>query len=170
MRLFFALWPPPDTARALAGWARELKTGGGARVTREETIHLTLAFLGESDPLKASAAGRAVQGSAFDLPIEIAQYWPHNRILWAGPRETPPVLAALVDALRLELYKEAFILDRRPYAAHITLVRKAARPPSIPDLPSVTWPAREFLLVRSLLSGAGARYETVERFPLARQA
>ena len=89
MRLFFALWPSPEAARALGEWARAVRRESGGRATRDETIHLTLAFLGEADPEKAIAAARPVRGQAFDLPVDTALYWPRQRIVWAGPREMP---------------------------------------------------------------------------------
>ena len=163
MRLFLAAWPPPETAGALAGWARALD----GRTVPAEKIHLTLAFLGPAQPDRAAAAARRVQGRAHALPIEVAKYWKHNQIVWAGPRETPPELAALVDALHFELYRAEFILERRPFAAHITLARKARKPASLPPLPAVDWPIRELALVNSTVSPNGSTYEILARFPLA---
>src|SRR6185503_9972246 len=57
VRLFFAAWPPPRTAAALHEWSKALR----GRATPAEKIHLTLAFLGEADLEKATAAGRAVR-------------------------------------------------------------------------------------------------------------
>src|SRR5262245_14169687 len=104
MRIFFALWPPAEAARALAEWARQAQRATGGSVTREEKIHLTLAFLGEAGPERAIEAARAVQGNAHALPIEEARYWRDSRIVWAGPRETPPPLLDLFKRLELELY------------------------------------------------------------------
>ena len=163
MRLFFAAWPPPETAGALAAWARPLD----GRPIPAEKIHLTLAFLGAAQPDRAAAAARRVQGRAHALPIEVAKYWKHNQVVWAGPRETPPDLAALADALHFELYRAEFILERRPFAAHVTLVRKARKPASLPPLPAVDWPIRELALVHSTLSSNGSTYETLARFPLS---
>jgi len=163
VRLFFAAWPPPETAGALAGWARALD----GRPIPAEKIHLTLAFLGAAQPDRAAAAARRVQGRAHALPIEVAKYWKHNQIVWAGPRETPPELAALVDALHFELFRAEFILERRPFAAHVTLVRKARKPASLPPLPAVDWPIRELALVNSTVSSNGSTYDILERFPLA---
>ena len=162
MRLFFALWPPPDTARALADWAAALD----GRAIPAQKIHLTLAFLGEAAPERAIAAARRVQGSAHRLPIETAKYWKHNRVVWAGPRETPPALKAMVDALHLELYRAEYILERRPFAAHVTLVRNARPPRALPALPQVDWPVRDFALVRSSVDSKGSTYGTLERFAL----
>jgi 2'-5' RNA ligase len=163
VRLFFAAWPPPEAAAALAQWARDL----AGRAIPAEKIHLTLAFLGEAQPDKAVAAARRAQGRAHALPIEVAKYWKHNQIVWVGPRETPPELAALVDALHLQLYRAEFILERRPFAAHVTLARKARKPASLPPLPAVDWPIRELVLVSSTVSSSGSTYETLERFPLS---
>jgi 2'-5' RNA ligase len=152
MRFFFAAWPPRETARALQGWASALE----GRVTPAENMHLTLAFLGAVDAGKAILAARRVHARPHQVPVEVAQYWKHNRVLWAGPRETPQELKALVDALHLELYRAEYILERRPRA-----------PGTLPPLPVVDWPVREFSLVRSSLSPKGSRYEIVQRFPLA---
>ena len=166
MRLFFALWPPADTAHALAEWASEVQQVSGGRASAEETIHLTLAFLGEADPARAREAARAVGGRRFQMPIDAAQYWRHNRIVWVGPAQMPAELQALVHELHHALKQNGFVPEARPFAAHISLIRKANPPGSIPPLPAVAWPADEYLLVRSVSTGRGSRYEPVERFPL----
>lgn len=165
MRLFFALWPPAETARALFQLSNGIQVLTGGRVTAEDKIHLTLAFLGEADPAKAIRAARTVKGRAHELPMEEVRYWRENQIVWAGPRETPPPLAALHQALSMALYREEFILERRPFAAHVTLIRKARRA-DLPPLPRLEWPVREFLLVQSQVSSKGATYTPLERFAL----
>jgi len=163
MRLFFALWPPDATARALADWADVAQRATGGRRTAEGKIHLTLAFLGEADPAKAVAAAQRVKAQAHRLPIEGGRYL--NRMVWAAPKETPPALAALHEKLAMELYREEFILERRPFAAHVTLIRDARRA-QLPPVPQVEWPVCEFLLVRSSVSSRGATYEPLERLTL----
>jgi 2'-5' RNA ligase len=158
MRLFFALWPPPETATALAAWASRLE----GRKTAVEKIHLTLAFLGGVEPERLIRAARVVTTKAFALPIDSAKYVRANEMVWVGPAQMPEGLAALVEALHLALYRAEFILERRPFAAHVTLVRKARRPTAIAPLPQVDWPVREFALANS----AGRRYEVLERFRL----
>ncbi|HEX6690163.1 MAG TPA: RNA 2',3'-cyclic phosphodiesterase [Burkholderiales bacterium] len=159
-RLFFAIWPPQETALALERWARGLE----GRQTPAHKIHLTLAFLGAADREKAKAAALRVQAEGFALPLEEARHWAHNKIVWAGPRQLPAGLARLAELLQVELYREAFILERRPFAAHVTLLRKAAAQP-LPALPQVEWPVREFHLVGSDL--ASGSYRPLERFALA---
>jgi 2'-5' RNA ligase len=165
MRIFFAVWPPAEAARALAHWARAAQRLTGGNTTAEEKIHLTLAFLGDSDPQRAQAAARRVAARTHELPIEQARYWRENNIVWAGPRETPPALKALFESLSKELQREQFILEPRPFAAHVTLIRKARRA-KLPPPPALDWPVREFLLVRSSLSSKGSTYEPLERFAL----
>lgn len=166
MRLFFAVWPPQETARALFAFAQEIQEISGGRATAQDKIHLTLAFLGEADPARAIKAARVVQGSAHELPIDEARYWRENHIVWAGPREMPAELRALHERLSMALYREEFILERRPFAAHVTLVRKAGAA-KLPPLPGIAWPVRDFVLVRSSISSKGASYEPLERFALS---
>ena len=162
MRLFFALWPPRESAQALAGWAAEVQKQSGGRVTATENIHLTLAFLGESDPDKARAAAGAVKGYRHELPIDSAKYVRRNEMVWVGPAAMPEALADLVAQLHGSLKAQAFVLEDRPFAAHVTLIRKARPPKSLPALPRVEWPVNEFVLVRSRTSPKGSTYEPVE--------
>lgn len=165
MRLFFAIWPPAVAAHALFLWAESATRATGGRRTPEGNIHLTLAFLGKADADRAIRAGKRVQGKAHHLPIEQARYVRANRMVWVAPRETPPALSALHESLAMELYREEFILERRPFAAHVTLIRDAQRA-ELPPLAVVQWPVEEFVLVRSVVSSRGATYEPLERFTL----
>jgi 2'-5' RNA ligase len=87
VRLFFAAWPPAQTAVALHAWA----AGLAGRAVARENIHLTLAFLGEADAAKAIGAAMRVRGARHELPIEEARFWKKNQIVWVGPREMPPL-------------------------------------------------------------------------------
>ncbi len=168
MRLFFALWPPPATARALEDWTQKVRKQTGGKPMRAENIHLTLAFLGEAEPAKAIAAAQRVRGAPHALPIEQALHWKHNDIVWAGPRATPAELQELVRQLHQALSDESFILEKRPFAAHVTLLRKARAPKLLPPLPRAEWPVDEFLLVRSHTVREGSTYEPLQRFTLVR--
>lgn len=169
MRLFFALWPPRETAAELHAWARDAQRSTGGRVTRADTIHLTLAFLGEVDEASVPGLkGLSVKAERHSLPMEQARYWPHNRIVWAGPLETPGPLGALAVALASELKAKGFRTESRSFKSHVTLIRKAREPGELLPLPPVNWPVEEFVLVRSRLSAAGPRYEVIERVALSR--
>ena len=171
MRLFFALWPPAQAASSLCAWAENAARETRGRVTRAETIHLTLAFLGDIDEARISSltsAARAATGRAHALPIEQARWWPRNRIVWVGPNEIPVALMELAKDLKNRLLGEGFALESRAFAAHVTLIRKANEPRALPPLPALEWPVGEFVLVRSALSREGASYEPIERFALTR--
>ncbi len=137
------------------------------KATPAANIHLTLAFLGEAEPARAIAAAKRVRGVRHDLPIDEARFWKKNEIVWVGPRDMPPELDGLVRSLHLALYRAEFVLERRPFAAHVTLLRKAREPGEMPPLPRVAWPVREFVLIGSSISSRGSTYEPVERFPLS---
>jgi 2'-5' RNA ligase len=169
VRLFFALWPPQATVAALAAWAKEAQILSGGRLTRPESIHLTLAFLGEVAEARvedAIRAARSVRGARHALPIERAKVWAHNRVGWVGPERTPLALTDLTDSLRERLLAEGFAIESRPFAAHVTLLRNAGKSSRLPLLPAVDWPVDEFTLVRSRLSQKGSSYEILGRFSL----
>lgn len=98
--------------------------------------------------------------------LEEAKLWRHNRIVWVGPRETPEPLGILVENLKRQLTARNIKTENRPFAAHITLIRKAREPRALPQLPAVNWPVEEFVLVGSQLSAGGSRYERLASFAL----
>ena len=166
MRLFFACWPPRETAQALAGWADEVRNDSGGKVTAMDNIHLTLAFLGQADAQDAIAAARAVKGRRHELPIDAARYGKRNEMVWVGPAAVPEALLSLAAELHRALRGAGFALEDRPFAAHVTLIRRARQPKSIPPLPALAWPVDEFVLVSSKTSSGGSTYQAVARFSL----
>ena len=174
MRLFFALWPPESVAQALAGQADALVRQYGGKATRTETIHLTLAFLGEVDETLLPAAIRAAQvvrGKSFALTIDRLGYWRHNRLLWAGCSSPAEELQILVESLREQLRAVSICCDEKQrFTPHVTLVRKVPERQGALELAAVepiTWPCRSFLLVCSRLASAGSEYSAVAEFSLA---
>ena len=150
-------------------WALEAQRSTGGRVLRTESIHLTLAFLGEVDEARiAELKGLSVKSARHELPVEQARHWSRNQIVWVGPSEIPDALSALAGNLNETLLAKGFRIEKREFAAHVTLIRKARKRIPLPSLPAVSWPVNEFLLVRSQLSPDGSRYEIVTRFPLNR--
>ena len=168
-RVFFALWPPEEIARQLGGIAAEFAKQAGGRPTRRETIHLTLAFLGdiavESLPELQRVASE-LRFAAFDLKLDRFGLWKHNRLLWAGCGS--PQLIDLANVLQKRLLEAGFsVADaKRPFAPHLTLVRKVARlETALPVAEPLTWRCDSFALVRSQLSPAGSAYRVLAEFP-----
>jgi RNA 2',3'-cyclic 3'-phosphodiesterase len=165
-RLFFALWPDAAAKGALARAAREASEVCGGRAIPQPDIHLTLVFLGETDAgliPDLSAAARSVRAAPIALWFTRLSYWKHNHIVWAGASAAPG-LEALVLTLQDLVEPLGFRLERRPFVAHLTLVRNARQPPP-PTAIDVRWTSTEFALVQSE-GGAGARYRTLARWPL----
>ena len=116
-RVFFALWPPPEVARQLSAVADSFAQCAGGRATRQATVHLTLAFIGDV-PLERlpdlERAARNVRAEAFDLTLDQFGLWHHNRIFWAGCSVVPPALVELASALSAALQAAGFeVADAR---------------------------------------------------------
>jgi 2'-5' RNA ligase len=148
-----------------------------------ENYHLTLKFLGEVDdellPSLFEAAARAASAAKpFTIAFGVFGAFPslsRPRVLFYRVEDGADMLSAL--ALNLESYLEGcgFEPERRPFRAHLTLARiKRPIPPDIrerlrevPPLPSEAYQeVGEFVLMKSILSRQGARYEVVETWAL----
>lgn len=166
-RVFFALWPDAAVREALARHGRALQRELGGKLTPADAVHMTLLFLGnvaENRLPALQAAPAAVRFAPHAMRIDTAQCWRHNRIAWVGPRETPALLAELVARLEARVAEAGFAFDRRSFAAHVTLLRKAhCRAFDVP-MPAVDWRVEDFVLVRSQLHQEGSRYSVIGRW------
>lgn len=149
----------------------------GGRPTRQETIHLTLAFLGEVAEARLPEivrAGAAIKAAAFRLILDRLGFWSHNHLLWAGCSAPPAALRQLVDELRAGLASIGVKVDagRTDFSPHLSLLRRipagaavaASQPPAV--IAPLEWPCHSFVLVRSQLSPAGPDYPILAEFPL----
>jgi 2'-5' RNA ligase len=167
-RLFFALWPDPQVRKGLEA-IQSLLPCHRIKATHPEDMHITLAFLGDVDAQRQACVEKVADGieaDAFELLIDQVGYWPRPRILWSGPGWTPDGLKDLVRALRHGLRECGFEPERRPYAAHITLARKA-RPVRFRNLERpLLWKLHDFALVASRLGGEPPHYQVLRRWDL----
>lgn len=170
-RVFFALWPDADCRVLCDEESRRLHALAGGRRTRADTLHLTLVFLGGIERARIPAlidVARAAAGRSFVLNLDRARCWRHNGIAFLAPSELPGALSELVGALESGLAATGFQFDRRPYKAHMTMLRKADCTPmrehAIPQ--PIVWTLGEYVLVESLLGPAGASYVPLARFAL----
>ena len=163
------MWPDALLQEALGEIARSAQAECGGRATPDEKIHVTLFFVGHVersriDALKALAA--SVVAAPFDLKLAIRGYWRHNRIVWVGTRDCPAELAELVEQLQQRLTREGIRGDERPYVPHVTLVRDARRAPAKKAIPELDWRVSDFVLLESVPTGGGVRYDVLACFPL----
>jgi RNA 2',3'-cyclic 3'-phosphodiesterase len=172
MRLFFALWPPTDIAQRLSERARSVADMFGGRPTRQETLHLTLAFIGEVSDERLSElvqSAQTVRAMPFDLDINRLGYWHHNHLIWAGVSPSEP-LAELAGQLKRVLLESGFVndKDKHGFAPHLSLVRKVPDADALvlPPVEPARWFCDRFVLVCSQRSSTPPFYETVSEFPL----
>ncbi len=175
-RVFFALWPEAALAERLAALAEAQAAAVGGRAMARETLHLTLAFLGDValEALPAlQEAGRLVarqQVMHHVFPLEFSLdhfgYWQHNHLAWIGCRTPVAALHGLADALAAAVGERGFALEPRPFVPHVTLVRRApVAPPCREEALPLSWRATDFALLRSRRHTGGAAYETLARWP-----
>ena len=170
-RLFFGLAVPAEV-RAMAGLLQDetRRAMATARFPALEDLHITLAFLGRTDPalipaLVALAAEAAGTGRAFTLRTAGPGGFPHpgrSRILWLG-FQPEPALDALAGRLREALRAGRVAFDEKPFRPHLTLAR--FREPAdlgripFPPMEPLAFAVREITLFRSVPVPQGTTYQ-----------
>ncbi|MFZ2650880.1 MAG: RNA 2',3'-cyclic phosphodiesterase [Burkholderiaceae bacterium] len=162
MRLFFALWPDARARARLAHWGHELHAVCGGRLIPAENLHITLAFLGNVEPARVAQveqAGGDVAPRACSLVLDQPGYWRRNRIAWAGASVVPAELQELATRLRSALSRSDIGFDAKDFVPHLSLLRDAREPRTIPALAPIAWRLDSFVLVQSVSLPRGSRYE-----------
>lgn len=124
MRLFIAILFDKEATCALEEAMEELSAQNiRGNYTRPENLHLTLAFLGETEDARgAIGAMTAAAGQGFPITLEgIGRF---GDTLWAGVQSSGK-LEALAERLKEALSARGFSIERRKFLPHITLVRRA---------------------------------------------
>jgi RNA 2',3'-cyclic 3'-phosphodiesterase len=163
-RLFVAVWVPQDVADGLTSLHR--KDQRGVRFVEPENWHITLRFLGETHPGDAIDALNAVRlqpatavlGPAVDVLDERVLVVPVG-----GLDDLATEVARCTRGIGSEPAKKRFV-------GHITLARVKSQVPmprTLGSLCSDSFDVPEIALVQSRLGPHGARYETIETWPIA---
>lgn len=161
MRLFIAINFEDEIIDSLKGIQRDLKKCGlKGRFTKEENLHLTLAFIGEyGNPEDVMDAMEEVDFSDFD--IEMDGFGNFGDIYWVGLKENE-YLKTLVKRLRRSLSDHNIPFDRKKFSPHITLVRKgefAHNRKSFPqEFPKMRMTVRSISLIKSEQGKNGMNY------------
>ena len=162
-RHFFACWPTEDTALALAGIAAEVAPRLEGRPVAGDKVHLTLAFLGETDRVdEAKEIAAQVRGQPFTLVIDRLGTFRRAAVAWAGSSSPDPELLRIQAGLEQALRDRGFALEDRPFNPHVTLARKIRRARLDEPLAPLRWRVNDFALVRS----ESGRYETIAGWKL----
>ncbi len=149
MRLFIAIHFSPEVKRLLLRTIESLRAQAErGNFTREENLHLTLAFLGETDNVAAARAAIAA-AAAPSFPMTVGGSGRFGDLWWVGIEENP-ALSALASGLQDELRARGFSIERRPFKPHITVARQVvSRAPVRLEVPRATMTATRVSLMRS---------------------
>jgi 2'-5' RNA ligase len=180
MRLFVAVDLPLPIRSTLAAWAASaVGRDDRLRLVREDSLHVTLVFLGERpepDPAAAALTGAldpppGAPALAVDGPLWLAPRRPH--VLTVGLTDPSgglgEIQAAVLNAMVREAGHEA---ERRRFRPHVTVarVRGRLRPFELPAPPSIDFHPPAVTLYRSVLHTsppAPASYEAIASVPLS---
>jgi len=170
VRLFLALWPEAPLRGRLAACRDAWHWPPGAKPVADETLHLTLHFIGAFARARVAELAAALA----DVPVGQMTLRPGRTEVWRGgvavlKIDGDPALAELHARLGHVVMRAGVALDARPFAPHVTLARRAARAEPPLRSPAFRWRAGGFALVESI-PGGPARYEVLDRFGAAPQA
>ena len=170
-RLFFALWPNAKLQAALHLAGQSLQKAFGGRVVRTENIHLTLAFLGSVPVERIDELvdiGGSIMARRFELILTETGCWKRSAVGWIAPESMPEPLQDLVLELRRQLLAAGFRVDDKPFAPHVTLLRKAKcrTQPTRLQTP-LDWHIDDFVLMRSDTLESGVEYSKTGGWKLA---
>jgi 2'-5' RNA ligase len=183
-RLFIAVELSPAAIAEIAGFINDMPPGPAANVrwTPRDNVHLTLQFLGDTDPgivgqVQRSIAAEAANTAPMLLALGETGAFPelrNPRILWVGLTGDIRRLVQLQGRLEGAMREFEYEPERKSFTPHIT-VGRAAR-----DLDSqqagdigFSWrrskmpreraqiPVREVVLYRSRLQLGGPTYEKI---------
>lgn len=133
----------------------------------DESLHLTLAFLGEVNAERAAELMDWVNRLVVPAGAWQLDAWGYFRrpgIVWVGGQTPDTALSALQERLWDDL--EAFGLAGRPshYVPHVTLLRRAERLESAElPVPNLVWRYNRLELIQSITDHRGSRYANLAR-------
>jgi RNA 2',3'-cyclic 3'-phosphodiesterase len=186
VRLFIAIEIPEDIRARYSAFLKEMRLiAPKVKWVRAENLHVTLKFLGQTDPAKLAAIQDALAtvhcAEPATLEFRGLGFFPNEkrpRVFWAGMTASPNLkpLAAEIDRA---VHSCGFALEERDFTPHLTLAR--FDPPGLPGKlgaaaeenanPSFgAFTAREFHLIESKLKPTGAEYTTLRSFAFVSEA
>jgi 2'-5' RNA ligase len=185
LRTFIAV-TPPDAIRRLVGRHQAQLDAEGVvvRWVKPSNVHLTLKFLGDTDPAREDDIRRAMRAAAagqapFELALGGLGGFPNlsrPRVLWLGVTGALADLQTVQGCLERHLTAAGHPAETRPFRAHMTIgrlrhprrwrsgmtaiiKRMADRPPQRFTVDCLVW-------YRSRLRPGGAEYTALARVPL----
>ncbi len=186
LRTFIAFKPPEDIIQRIDGLQNMLRAEGvGARWVKPASIHLTLKFLGDTDPAMGAGIRAAMQAAVADqAPLELATgglggfpRLTRPRVIWQAVAAGDERLQSIQQSLEAHLAPLGFQPERRSFRAHLTIgrVRNPRRWRSadtavlkrMQDLPPRPFTVDALIWYQSQLTPGGAVYTALARAPLS---
>ena len=181
-RVFVAIELPAGVRRKLTDHIDRLRDSvpdARASWIREENLHLTLKFLGDTPVTKVEVLARATQCAAskvepFDIVVGGCGAFPPRgqpRVLWIGIDDPSTELTELQQELEAECATAGFPREPRPFHPHLTIAR-IRKPHDSRQLAVVhqemgfdaeTVRAAELVVIRSELRNEGSRHTMISR-------
>ena len=155
MRLFVAILLSEEMRSALVSMQDDMRFQRVVgNYSPPENLHLTLAFIGDyPDPEDVPLP----EFKPFEL--KLSGYGSFGELWWAG-LEKSHALEACVRRLRRGLAEAGKPFDRKRFAPHITLVRRAEGRPTL-EVPSVSMTVKRISLMRSERGRHGMIYTEI---------
>ena len=180
IRLFICVELPDTAKRSIAALQAALrKSPGNLSWTRNENIHLTLKFLGDTkqrkiEKLCAVLNAVAIETKAGDILFDKTGAFPNlhkPRVLWLGCSQVCETISGLARKIDARVAEMGFQQENRPYQPHLTLARVRSGDVSAVvekmrefRLPPIIVPVNSFTLMKSQLTQAGAIYTRLAKF------
>jgi len=182
MRLFIAVYPPPEMQAAAWHAADSLRASRGAESVswvRQDDLHCTMRFLGEVDDAGATRASQAMaeaagQHTRFGATLGGFGAFPTAkaaRVLWIGMTHGAEPMRLLARSLEQALRKQEFERADDAFEPHLT-VGRVRRPADwtarLIDAPTIEarFQVDRLVLVSSVLEKSGARHERLRESAL----
>jgi 2'-5' RNA ligase len=184
MRTFIAIDLSPDIKASLAGLVGRLAPlSREVKWLRQDSMHLTLKFLGETDERRSGQVESllsSVVPKYGPIPLTVSgtgAFPPGSRtprILWAGV-QAAPLLSLLQEEIETGCETLGFARETRPFSPHLTLGRvksPVGLAPVLQEFDKNREAAFGKMIVgrltffRSTLKPSGAEYSIIREFPL----
>jgi 2'-5' RNA ligase len=181
VRLFVALWPPPDAVSELLAVVDGIRTENARlRWTASEQWHLTLAFLGEvADERRPELEERLARAASRHPPLTLRFAGGGRfgtRVLFTRVESDREPLVRLAASVAAAARRSRIPVEDRPYRPHLTLARgrdgEDLRPLAerLGSFEGRRWTATHVDLVQSRLGSGPARYVSSASWQLTGRA
>ncbi|HTB93305.1 MAG TPA: RNA 2',3'-cyclic phosphodiesterase [Candidatus Sulfotelmatobacter sp.] len=186
MRLFIAIEIPQSIRSTFASLLKDFRAiAPQLKWVRAENLHVTLKFLGETDPAKLGPLQNALAAvrspEQVHLEFRGLGFFPNEkrpRVFWAGTQASANLTSLAAD-IDQAAHRLGFPLEDRPFTPHLTLARfslPGIAPKFLQEIHEKraqlfgSLHAEDFHLIESKLKPAGAEYTTLQTFRFVSEA